>query len=325
MLKYILKYILSGIYYIGNTVGCLFHTRRKKVYIMSQVFIKDNMLQPAATMTRELAGKCIVTIPPLKKPGGNSPNGNDASANQFPYDYYTAPVSIQYPDRTTSKTVLIPEVVIYNLPRAAGNSTRYPLGLSRAFVAYFEAALKKGYEGTSFNDTRYADTQTHVWTEATVYPADPAKGSKGLEVEVSMVKAGKRSKFAYDGLEDFFSKTPFVAVRADIVTTVKIQASVTKRAELPPNAPAKPVFTPIKIFIRGKMDVPQPVGNSVQNTVSTEANNADEDFWKMMQELNTGGGNGDDEDEEDEKKPVNGKASNTANDDDEDDEFEEES
>jgi hypothetical protein len=288
---------------------------------MSQVYIKDNTLQPAALMSRELAAKCLISVPALKKPSNKA---GDSSSDQYPYDYYTAPVSVQYPDNSTSRTVFIPEVVIYNLPRTAGTSTRYPLGFSRAFIAYFEAALKKGYSGASFNDNRYADTAKYVWTEATVYPADPAKNATGLEVEVSMVKNGKRSKFAYKGLDDFFGKVPIVAARVDMTATIKMQAAVTKGSPLSADAPAKPVFTPTKIFIRGKMDIPQPVGNSIQNAVSSEANNADEDLWKMIGELDA---TGDDEDEDGsggEKKATNGKNADPV-DDDEDDEFEDES
>jgi hypothetical protein len=288
---------------------------------MSQSYIKDNVLQPAALMTRELASSVLITIPALKKPGNK---GDDESNNQYPYDYYTAAASIQYPDKSMSRTFYLPEVIIYNLPRASGNSMRYPLAFSRGFVAYFEPALKKAYSNATFNDNRYADTPTHVWTELTAYPPDPVKKSPGLIVEVSMVKGGKRSKYEYKGLDDFFGKTPFVAIRADITCTIKMQAAITKGSNLSTSAPAKPVFVPTKVFIRGKADIPQPVGNASQTAVSTEANNADEEFWKMMEELNAGG-----DDDEDDGKPVSNTntpaTTNGTADDDDDDEFEDES
>lgn len=289
---------------------------------MAEVYIKDNALQPAALMSRELAAKCLITTTALKRPGNK---GDDESNNVFPYDYYTAPLQILYPDKNSSKTFFIPEVIIYNLPRAAGTSTRYPLAFNRAFVAYFEPALKKAYSNAGFIDTRYADTPTHIWTEGTVYPPDlTKKGAKSdLKVEMSMTKDGKRNKFTYKSIEDFFVKSSVPAIRADITCTMKLQAQVTKGASLSTTAMARPVFTLTGVMIKGKAEIPQPITNSNQTAVATEQNNADEDFWKLMQELNAGS-----DDEDDDNK---GTASNTngtnkyLEEDDDEEEFEDES
>jgi hypothetical protein len=284
---------------MGNAIAVACFTLVRHIHItMSQTYIKNNILQPAALMSRELAAKVQLTVPGLKKPSSKT---DDPGANNFPYDYYTSPVQIQYPDNSNSNTFFLPEVTIYNLPRAAGTSTRYPLAFSRGFVAYFEPALKRAYSGAGFIDTRYADTPSHVWTEMTIYAPDPSRNSTSskLRVEVPMVKNGVRNKFSYDDLADFFRKTLFVAVKADIVCTMKLQAQVTKGSPLPSTAAARPVFTPTAIMIRGKMDVPQPVSNSTQVAVATEINNADDDFWKLMQELNAGG-----DDEDNDEGPV---------------------
>jgi hypothetical protein len=272
-------------------------------------YIKDGMLQEAAMMNRELAGKIKIECPPLSLPSNAGQGGNDKAGSNFPYDYYTSVPTITYPDKNTDKTMCLPGVIIYDSPRSVGQTTRYPLALSRGFVSFFEAALKKAYEGVVIGDRRFSQTPDHIWNETRNYNRDENNNSGGIEVTSTGVIGGKRYTVKFRDLHDAFTRSSAVALRVNLTCTMKLQAQVTKGMELPPNAEARPVIIPTQITVLGPVDIAEPVVTTGRRTQVSDRDNADESFMDMLMKQNE---EDDDDDEE--------KANQEEDDDDEDDE-----
>lgn len=271
---------------------------------MSQEYIKDGMLQPCALMDRELAGKMKIECPPLSLPQSSGQNTTGKATTNFPYDYYSAPLSGTYPDGNTDKTFYFPGVYVYNAPRTVGNTTRYPLGFSKGFVAYFEPCLKRGYDSTIFGDRRFSQTPDITWTESRIYHKDDGNNSGGLQVTASGInkKSGKRYTITFDDLNQAFSRANgAVALRVNLTCSMKLQAQVSKGKPLPDNAEARPVIIPSQMTILGPADIPEPVVTSGRRTQTSEKDDADESFMDMLMQQNEDDDDAEEDDEDEEE------------------------
>lgn len=250
---------------------------------MAPSYVIGNQLQPAALLTRETANattfKVDDLVTPKKSDTGESANG---PKNDFPYDYYSGGLEAQYPDDSTSRTVYIPDVIIYNNSRVVGATDRWPLGFKRDVVAYLEPGIKKAYPTFEFSNRRFAATPDTVWLEGKVYHSRPNRPSQPVQVEV--VRGNNR--VPYNGLDDLFHHFPtYVAFRGNLVASCKLQAEVKKGAKYSPNVKAGPIFTPVQFMVKGPINIPEPVSVSLQKTVASSQDNADDSFWDLVEKM----------------------------------------
>ena len=249
----------------------------------SITYVRNNELQPEATMSRELASKCTFTCSGLSLPKRNASDpGDNSHSNQFPNDYYTGNMAIEYPDGNRSGSMLLPNVVVYNSPREVGGTTRYPLGFKRSDVAYLETAFKKAYPAFRFAERRYSSTPEYVWVELRLYNPRPNRPSNKVEVVATRTVKGERHTMREDSIRDFFEKfNSVVAVEFKMSTSMKLQAEVPKGTSLNDNTEAKPVFIPNQLTVIKPVNVPEPATIGPQKAVITEADDADDSFWKL--------------------------------------------
>lgn len=266
---------------------------------MAPSYVIGNQLQPAALLTEQTANattfKADDLVTPKKSDTGESANGPE---NDFPYDYYSGGLEAHYPDDSSSRTFYIPDVVIYNNSRTVGATDRWPLGFKRNVVAYLEPAIKKAYPAFEFSNRRFAATPDTVWLEGKVYHSKPNRPSQPVQVEI--VRGS--SRVPYNGLDDLFHHFPrYVAFRGNLVASCKLQAEVKKGTKYSPAVKAGPVFTPVQFMIKGPVDIAQPTSVSLQKTVASSQDDADDSFWDLVEKMSKTGttdASGKDDDDE---------------------------